>query len=161
MWPRIDGLRTLDLGNPGELRDRLNALVLSGAKRATTGLLESDYRAEGEDPESVGERLVLIGSEGEPIAQVAVESVEIVPFRSVTWHFARAEGEGCTSLPEQTGSCDRRTVRAGVHLAASSWRCRASWQPHGSRASTVRARTARVPPRAGRYFGSNRSHRLP
>ncbi|MGW7465899.1 ASCH domain-containing protein [Streptomyces xantholiticus] len=98
MWPRIDGLRTLDLGTPGELRDRLNALVLSGAKRATTGLLESDYRAEGEDPESVGERLVLIGSEGEPIAQVAVEWVEIVPFRSVTWHFARAEGEGCTSL---------------------------------------------------------------
>ncbi|GGW26394.1 ASCH domain-containing protein [Streptomyces xantholiticus] len=98
MWPRVGGLRTLDLGTPGELRDRLNALVLSGEKRATTGLLESDYRAEGEDPESVGERLVLIGSEGQSVAQVAVESVEIVPFRSVTRHFAQAEGEGCTSL---------------------------------------------------------------
>ncbi|MGW0777806.1 ASCH domain-containing protein [Streptomyces sp. NPDC054802] len=98
MWPRIDGLRTLDLGTPGELRDRLNALVLSGVKRATTGLLDADYRADGEEPETVGERLVLIGSAGERVAEVDVESVETVPFRSVTWDFAQAEGEGCTSL---------------------------------------------------------------
>jgi uncharacterized protein YhfF len=98
MWPRIDGLRTLDLGTPGELRDRLNALVLSGVKRATTGLLDADYRADGEEPETVGERLVLIGSAGERVAEVDVESVETVPFRSVTWDFAHAEGEGCTSL---------------------------------------------------------------
>lgn len=98
MWPRIDGLRTLDLGTPGGLRDRLNALVLSGAKRATAGLLDADYRADGEEPEAVGERLVLVGSVGERVAEVDVESVEAVPFRSVTWNFAQAEGEGCTSL---------------------------------------------------------------
>ncbi|MGN9793022.1 ASCH domain-containing protein [Streptomyces sp. OZ13] len=98
MWTRIDGLRVLDLGTPGEMRDRLNALVLSGAKRATAGLLEPDYRAEGEEPEYAGERLVLIGNAEERIAEVVVESVEIVPFRSVTWDFAQAEGEGFTSL---------------------------------------------------------------
>ncbi|MEU0372325.1 ASCH domain-containing protein [Streptomyces sp. NPDC006283] len=98
MWTRIDGLRTLDLGTPGEMRDRLNALVLSGAKRATAGLLEPDYRAEGEEPEYAGERLVLIGNAEERVAEVVVESVEIVPFRSVTWDFAQSEGEGCTSL---------------------------------------------------------------
>ncbi|TXS49177.1 ASCH domain-containing protein [Streptomyces sp. t39] len=98
MWPRIGGLRTLDLGVPGELRDRLNALVLSGAKRATAGLLEADYRAEGEEPESVGERLVLVGSEGERVAEVEVESVEVVAFGDVSWDFAQAEGEGSRSL---------------------------------------------------------------
>jgi hypothetical protein len=29
-WPRIDGLRTLELGTPGALRKELTALVLSG-----------------------------------------------------------------------------------------------------------------------------------
>lgn len=98
MWPRIGGLRTLDLGTPGEMRHRLNALVLSGQKRATAGLLEHDYRAEGEEPEFAGERLVLIDNDDERVAEVVVEAVEIVPFRSVTWEFAQAEGEGCTSL---------------------------------------------------------------
>ncbi|MEU0085227.1 ASCH domain-containing protein [Streptomyces sp. NPDC006274] len=46
----------------------------------------------------MGERLVLVGSMGERVAEVDVESVETVPFRSVTWDFAQAEGEGCTSL---------------------------------------------------------------
>ncbi|WFF07900.1 hypothetical protein O7622_04805 [Micromonospora sp. WMMD1076] len=32
MWPRIGGLRALALGTPGELRTRLNTLVLSGVK---------------------------------------------------------------------------------------------------------------------------------
>ncbi|MGW4234351.1 ASCH domain-containing protein [Streptomyces sp. NPDC004980] len=98
MWPRIDGLRTLDLGTPGDLRERLNALVLSGKKQAAAGILEADYLADGEHPEAVGERLVLIGSDGERVGEVRVRSVEIVPFRSVSWDFAQAEGEGCTSL---------------------------------------------------------------
>ncbi|MFE9907557.1 ASCH domain-containing protein [Streptomyces clavifer] len=84
MWPRIDGLRTLDLGTPGDLWERLNALVLSGKKQASAGLLEADYRADREQPEAVGERLVLIGSDGERIGEVCVRSVEIVPFRSVS-----------------------------------------------------------------------------
>ena len=47
MWPRIGGLRALALGTPGELRTRLNTLVLSGAKTATAGLVqESDDETE-------------------------------------------------------------------------------------------------------------------
>lgn len=98
MWPRINGLRTLDLGTVGELRAWLNSLVLSGAKTATAGVLERDYRAEGEEPEVAGERLVLIDSDEAGIAEVEVTSVDIVPFASVTWEFAQAEGEGYTSL---------------------------------------------------------------
>jgi uncharacterized protein YhfF len=100
MWPRIDGLRTLDLGVPGELRDRLNALVLAGRKRATAGLLEADYRAEGEEPETVGERLVLVGSDGQRVTEVVVQSVDIMPLGSVPWDFARAEGEGDADVAE-------------------------------------------------------------
>src|SRR4051812_49228890 len=59
-WPRMDGLRTLELGTPGELRQELIGLVLSGPKRATAGLL-SDYEIEGEALETAGEKLVLIG----------------------------------------------------------------------------------------------------
>ncbi|MFI8945028.1 hypothetical protein ACIGO6_00715 [Streptomyces sp. NPDC053750] len=36
--PPHDG-RALELGTPGETRERLNALVLAGRKTATTGLL--------------------------------------------------------------------------------------------------------------------------
>ncbi|GAA2250816.1 GNAT family N-acetyltransferase [Herbiconiux moechotypicola] len=33
MWPRIDGHRTLELGTPGDWRDELNRLVLTGTRR--------------------------------------------------------------------------------------------------------------------------------
>ncbi|MFI6903524.1 ASCH domain-containing protein [Nonomuraea sp. NPDC050394] len=98
MWGRIDGLRVLDLGTPGPLRAELNGLVLSGAKTATAGLMESDYRAEGEDLELVGEHLVLVDDHGGRVGEVSVTSVEVVAFSAVTWEFAQAEGEGFRSV---------------------------------------------------------------
>ncbi|MFD9945862.1 ASCH domain-containing protein [Nonomuraea sp. NPDC059023] len=98
MWGRIDGLRVLDLGTPGPLRAELNGLVLSGAKTATAGLLESDYRAEGEDLEHVGEHLVLVDDHGGRVGEVSVTSVEVATFAAVTWEFAQAEGEGFRSV---------------------------------------------------------------
>ena len=98
MRSRIDGLRTLNLGTPGQLRDRLNALVLSGTKVATAGLLESYYRAESEEPPHVGEHLVLVDSAGAGVAEVEVTAVEVVPLREVTWEFAESEGEGFRSI---------------------------------------------------------------
>ncbi|MET8976925.1 hypothetical protein ABZX85_15025 [Streptomyces sp. NPDC004539] len=47
MWPRIDGLRTLELGPPGALRTRLDSLALSGRKTTTTGLFD-EYERQGE-----------------------------------------------------------------------------------------------------------------
>jgi hypothetical protein len=52
-WPRIDGLRVLELGTPGDMRRWLNDLVLSGTKKATAGRL-ADYEAEGEELEQPG-----------------------------------------------------------------------------------------------------------
>jgi uncharacterized protein YhfF len=89
----MDGLRTLELGMPGEQRRRLVGLVLSGPKRATAGLL-GDYEIEGEALETVGERLVLVGDNGERAGVVEITGVQIVPFAEVSDEFARSEGEG-------------------------------------------------------------------
>jgi uncharacterized protein YhfF len=98
MWLRVDGLRTFEMGTPGEMRQRLNDLILAGRKRATAGLLQYDYMAESEEPEHVGERLALLDNDRRKIADLAVTRVEQVPFSDVTWEFADAEGEGFRSV---------------------------------------------------------------
>jgi uncharacterized protein YhfF len=42
-FPRINGLRGIEFGTPGEFREKLNALVLAGQKKVTSGILELDY----------------------------------------------------------------------------------------------------------------------
>ena len=98
-WPRIDGLRTMEIAYPGEVRDRLNALILAGQKRATTGL-QSEYADEGEAYEHVGERLVLVDSAGVGVAIIEVRYVDLTTFGAVTWAHAAAEGEGDADLDE-------------------------------------------------------------
>ncbi|MFD4373898.1 ASCH domain-containing protein [Streptomyces sp. NPDC058486] len=97
MWPRVDGMRALELGSPGKMRDELNALVVAGAKTATTGLL-AEYADEAEGMEYVGERQALVDNEGRRIATLVFTGVEVKPFGEVTWEHARAEGEGDASL---------------------------------------------------------------
>ncbi|MFF8415306.1 ASCH domain-containing protein [Streptomyces omiyaensis] len=99
MWPRVDGMRALELGTRGELRDRLNALVLAGKKTATTGLL-AEYVEETEGLEFVGERLGLLGNDGHRIATVEVTGVRLAAFADVAWDHAVSEGEGDASLEE-------------------------------------------------------------
>ena len=98
MWPRIDGLRVLELGTPGEFRTQLTDLALAGEKTATAGLLPLDYHAEGEEVEHVGERLVLVDDAGARVAEIEMTRVELTPFAAVTWEFAQAEGEGFRSV---------------------------------------------------------------
>ena len=97
MQARVDGLRTLQLGTPGQWRRRLNALVLAGRKQATAALLDF-YRAESEDAPHVGEHLVLVDDHGARVGEVEVTAVEIVPLRDVTRRFAETEGEGFRSV---------------------------------------------------------------
>jgi cystathionine gamma-synthase len=98
-WPRVDGMRTLELGSPGEMRRELTDLVLAGRKRATAGLL-TEYGAEGEVLEHAGERLVLLGDDGSRTGVVEVTRVGVVPFEEVTGEFAEAEGEGFTDVED-------------------------------------------------------------
>ncbi|MEU3553798.1 ASCH domain-containing protein [Streptomyces fragilis] len=92
-------MRALELGTVGEMRERLNALVLAGRKTATTGLL-AEYVEETEGLEFVGERLALVGNDGDHVATIEITGVEQAPFGQVTWEHAAAEGEGDRSLDE-------------------------------------------------------------
>jgi uncharacterized protein YhfF len=68
--------------------------LFNGNKRATAGLLEFDYEAEGEEVEHVGEILVVVGNEGEELGRIRATRVEIVEFQNVSDEFALAEAEG-------------------------------------------------------------------
>ncbi|MEW2444850.1 ASCH domain-containing protein [Micromonospora marina] len=116
MWPRIGGLRALALGTPGELRTRLNTLVLSGVKTATAGLVQ-EYDQEGEELEYVGERLVLVDDDDGFVGVVEVTGVEVVRFADVPWDFARAEGEGDRSIEEWREGHGAYWARQGTPVA--------------------------------------------
>jgi cystathionine gamma-synthase len=96
-FPIVDGLRSLELGSPGQMRRELNERVLAGKKTATAGLA-AEYQAEAEEVERVGERLVLVEDAGGRLGVVVVERVERCRFDEVTLEFVQAEGEGFTSL---------------------------------------------------------------
>ncbi|SFK21367.1 Uncharacterized protein YhfF [Streptomyces pini] len=113
MWPRVDGMRALELGTPGGLRARLNALVLAGAKTATTGLLQ-EYAQETEGLEYAGERLALLDDRGRRVATVEITGVEVKPFGEVGWEHAAAEGEGDASLEEWREGHRRFWERVGT-----------------------------------------------
>ena len=99
MWPRVNGLRTIELGTAGEQRAELNGLVLSGQKQGTAGLL-IEYESEGEPLEHVGERLVLLDTEGGAAGTIEVTGGAVEPFMEVSWEFARSEGEGDVDLDQ-------------------------------------------------------------
>ncbi len=117
MWKRVDGLRTLELGTPGPSRDELNRLVLEGTKFATAGLWRTDYEAEGEPLEDIGERLVMLDSDGEPVAMLEVTRAEVHAFLEVPWELARDEGEGFTSIDDFRDGYRKEYRSAGVTLA--------------------------------------------
>lgn len=66
MWPRAGELRAFGFREPGELRDHLIALALSGSKVAIAGIWKHDYEPEGEAIETVGEMEALLDSAGLP-----------------------------------------------------------------------------------------------
>lgn len=93
MFPRIDGLRTIEFGTPGPFREKLVNLVLHGNKRATAGLV-SEYQSEGEAIEHVGECLAMTDNAGQHVGTLKVTRVELLRFADVPDEFARAEAEG-------------------------------------------------------------------
>jgi len=90
----VNGMRTIEFGNPGESRSKLISLILDGNKRATAGTLEWDYQAENEPIESVGEKLAVIDNQNRHIATIQVTCVEVEKFADVPDEFALAEAEG-------------------------------------------------------------------
>lgn len=96
---RVNGMRSLEFGTPGEMRERLAGLVLQGRKRATAGLL-AEYAAEAEDLEHVGERLSVLDNDGRSVATVEITRIDVRAFSDVRWSFVAAEGEGDESVEE-------------------------------------------------------------
>jgi uncharacterized protein YhfF len=83
------------LGDPAtDLRRRLVAAVLSGAKTATAGL------AGEEDPTELGARYVVEDERGQPRAIVEVTEARIVSAAEIDLAFARDEGEGFESVED-------------------------------------------------------------
>ena len=91
---RVNGLRSMEFGTPGQMRDRLNNLIINGNKRATAGLLKEDYLDEGEEIEFVGERLAILDNQQKSIGIIKVTRVEVLAFKDVPTEFALAEAEG-------------------------------------------------------------------
>ncbi|WP_052867931.1 ASCH domain-containing protein [Streptomyces niger] len=92
-----DALPAFGLGFPGELRDRLVAAVLSGAKTATTGLADA-YAHEGEPLPEVGERRAVPDSAGRVVAVVEVTEVRVLRLADVDQAHCVDEGEGHTTV---------------------------------------------------------------
>jgi uncharacterized protein YhfF len=93
-FPIVNGLRTIEFGNPGESRDKLISFILDGNKRATAGTLEWDYMAENEPIETVGEKLAVIDNQNQHIATIQATRVDVKRFADVPTEFALAEAEG-------------------------------------------------------------------
>lgn len=80
---------TWDFGSDKKLASILKKLVLSGKKKATTGL----YR-EGEKIPKVGDYETILDSDKIPFCIIRCTNVEIKPFLEVGYEFAKKEGEG-------------------------------------------------------------------
>jgi uncharacterized protein YhfF len=93
-FPVVNGLRSIEFGNPGESREKLISLILDGNKRATAGTLEWDYVAENEPIETVGEKLAVLDNDNQHVATIQATRVEIKRFADVPTEFALAEAEG-------------------------------------------------------------------
>jgi uncharacterized protein YhfF len=75
-------MRIAEFGFPGELRDRLVAAVLSGAKTATTGLLV-EWELDGEPIPAVGERMLVVDSAEQPVAVIELVDVQVLALGDV------------------------------------------------------------------------------
>jgi len=83
-----------------DLRRQLVEAVLRGEKKATASLRDQ-YAPHTEDPmPEVGEQLVLVGWDDEPLGVVVTTEVRVVPAGQVDLQFARDEGEGFESVAD-------------------------------------------------------------
>lgn len=84
--------RICEFGFPGPLRDRLVGAVLDGSKTATTALC-AEWKIEGEELPSPGERETVIDSAGRPVATIEIVHIEVIRLVEASDRLAVAEGE--------------------------------------------------------------------
>ena len=84
---------------PGPVRDALVAAILTGEKTSTTGLHE-EFAREGSPIGSIGDRELVVDSDGRGVAMIETTEVEVRRMGDVDLSFAIEEGEGFESLDE-------------------------------------------------------------
>ena len=85
-------------GDSAELADELGLLVLHGPKRATAELVQA-FSAQDEPLPRAGDRCLVLGGDGRPLAIVRTTDVRVGPLSSVDDRFAWDEGEGDRTRP--------------------------------------------------------------
>ena len=80
-------------GDSKAMADELAALVLSGVKTATAGLLWEDAFFGWKTP-AVGDKTIILDGNEHPLCIIETTAADIVPFNRVDGAFARLEGEG-------------------------------------------------------------------
>ncbi len=100
-------LESFAFGNSAEMADRLLALVIAGAKRATCWSI-----ADGEQTH-VGKQMIVLDGSGTPRAIIETLTLEQRRFCDVDWDFAREEGEGDQNLAEWRDGHQRYFERNG------------------------------------------------
>ena len=88
-----------EFGFPGPLRDRLIAAIRNGSKTSTTSTV-IEYSVESEAMPQVGDRQVVIDSDGTPAAVIEITTVTRARLSEVDLQNARDEGEGFGSVAE-------------------------------------------------------------
>jgi len=102
-------------GDSPAMADRLLALVLSGAKRATTGV-QQDYTDQDEPLPRPGELSIILDGAGIPRALVREIDVEVLPFGQVSAEQAAAEGEDDLSLESWRAAHRAAFARSGYEV---------------------------------------------
>ena len=88
-----------EFGFPGPLRDQLVTAIRNGTKTSTTSAL-IEYTIGAEALPEVGERQIVIDSDGKPAAIIEISAVKRVRLSDVDVQHARDEGEGFESVEE-------------------------------------------------------------
>ena len=86
-------------GFPGPLRDKLVAAIRNGSKTSTTSTL-IEYSVESEAIPQVGQRHIVIDSDGKPAAEIEITAVTHARLTDIDVKHARDEGEGFESVDE-------------------------------------------------------------
>jgi uncharacterized protein YhfF len=87
--------KTWNFGDNKVLAIKLKQLILSGKKRATTGLYQKEQRIP-----KVGEYEAILDSNQKRFCIIRVTNVKIKPFLEVDYDFIQKEGEGDQTINE-------------------------------------------------------------
>jgi uncharacterized protein YhfF len=102
----IDRLPIAEFAFPGELRDRLVGLVISGRKTTTTGLLV-EYELDDEAIGRPGDRSAVVDSSGRRVAVIELDEARVSRLADVDRRHALDEGEGDADVASWRASHER------------------------------------------------------